>query len=233
MAHTLYYDPTNDSLVVGFGSHTNKDLVPLFHSYEEKGYNHNKPTVEVGDSKFAFTIETNFGHGDRSYLKFRVVYRGNPLYSFPSISEPEGKNGPSRYFCVEPDASNWYELFNLLCYVYKNRENWNINECLDWLKERLQYDNLEDPIRVALSLRGLFQTLDATGLGTCNPVRELTEQVCTKELPILTKYLLENNCAPNNIVYNAIELLFGYLTSVGRMDIFLKSIYEDNLIARP
>lgn len=226
MAYTLYYNPANDALVAERSSHSNSNLVPLFNSYDEKGYNHNKPTVEVEHTGFAFTIETNFGYSGRSHLRFKAVYKGHPLYSYPSMSDFAGNGGPSVYFCVEPEASNWSELFNMLCYVYKNRDNWNINKCLEWLEQRAQNDIVGDPVIMARSLQGLFSSFETTHFGTCNPIMVLTEQLCSRELPIYSKYLLENNCTSENIVYRTIESIFKFLVSIGRLDIFLKAIQD-------
>lgn len=224
MAYYLNYDSNTDSLSVGYSEN---GINTLFESYEEKGYNNNRPPITIGDSGFTFTIETNFGFSYRSYLRFKIEYKGSNLYSFRNKMGKYAVEGPSTYFCVEPDPKNWYDLLLLLCEVYRNRDCWNLNQCLEWQEARIINKIIvKTPLHLAKSLSAYFSMLKSTHLGLCAPVLEGIKSICEKELPVLVANILNNNPNKENIDYakEAISLAFEYMSSIDHMELFLKAI---------
>lgn len=225
MACHLIYDTVNDTLSFEAGVIIGNN-VSLFESYEEKGYKNNKPSVTVGNSGFTFTIETNFGYGRAAHLRFQAEYKGTILYSFKNENGVYGIDAPSKYFNVKPDPENWPFLFAVLCNVYKNRDNWNINECLRWQEARLNVEVIQNPNDLSKSFRGYIEMLDVTRIATCSPIMKGTETIMARELPLLAKLLLNDSkkSTNKNCMKQAIETAFEHLRSKDKMVDFIRNV---------
>ena len=225
MACHLIYDTVNDTLSFEVGVIIGNN-VSLFESYEEKGYKNNKPSVTVGNSGFTFAIETNFGYGRAAHLRFQAEYKGSVLYSFKNENGEYGIGAPSKFFNVKPDTENWPFLFALLCNVYKNRDNWNINECLRWQEARLKAEVIQDSNDLSKSFRGYIEMLDVTRIATCSPIMKGTEAIIARELPLLARLLLNDSKKSINksSVKQAIETAFEHLKSKDKMEDFIKNV---------
>lgn len=225
MTYFLNYDTQKDQLSFDKTSRCGT-VVTLFESYDDVGYSKNKPSVTVGDSGFTFTIETNFGYGQSSYLRFRVDYKGNTLFSFQNKRGEYSCSAPSNTFCVVPDSENWCDLFKLLAKVYNDRDIWNINECLKWLQIRNENEVIQSPILLARTFIKYFNVLDASHLGKCTPVKRATEELLIREIPKLADNLLscELSTYDLDVTKDALSEAFTYLSSIDMMKIFIKAV---------
>lgn len=232
MAYCLNYSKTNDTLSVG-DSVQNSDLIQIFESYEDKGYDKNRPCVTVGESGFTFTIETNFGYGKKSFLRFRVEYNGNILYCFRNRHGEYNHAIPSPYFNFEPEPESWDKLFTTLCYVYNNKEYWNVNECLKWLDIRIASPIQHAPAILTQSFHGFVEMLIATGVANYTPVMEKTEIIIANELPILSKIIIKEDNKPQRYEYSikGIVSSFKFLNSIGRIDIFIRALQNNKALS--
>lgn len=226
MAYCLNYDKANDTLYIGNGVQ-NSHLVQLFESYEDKGYEKNIPSVTIGESGFIFTIETNFGYGQKAYLRFRAEYNGNVLYSFQNRRGEYNHATPSPYFNFEPEPENWDKLLTMLCHVYKNKDYWNVNECMKWQEIRIANPIRHAPSILTQSFNGFVEMLTTTGIANYTPILEKAEIIITYELPILSQIILQEDIETQryNNSKKGIISAFEFLKSIDRLDIFLKALH--------
>lgn len=227
MAYYLNYNQINDTLSVGTHSRFS-NLITLFESYEEKGYDKNRASVTIGNSGFTFCIETNFGYGQRSYLRFKAEYNGSVLYCFQSKSGEYSHATPSPYFNVEPDPENWDKLFDLLCHVYKSKESWNVNECLKWQEVRIANPILNAPSILTKSFCGFVEMLATTGIASLTPIMEKTEIIISKDLPILSQIIIKEDRELQHyeLSKQGIKKAFEFLFSIDRLEFFLKALHK-------
>lgn len=227
MAILLNYDKSSDKL--SRSCFPNINQTTLFESYEDKGYDKNRPSVTVDNSGFTFTIATNFGYGKKSFLGFRAEYKGNTLFSYKNKNGEYGVNAPSMLFEVEPNSEpgNWVMLFDLLIEVYNNRDNWNINQCLKWQEARLQNPLLKYPRSLAQSFSGYMKMLNEALIGNCSPIEANTLSIIERELPVFAQKLPSSKTNFEKLyedLKNAIDITYEYMTTQGLLKEFIKIV---------
>lgn len=99
----------------------------LFSSYETKGWKDTE-WIQIPESGFAFRIMSNFGFGNKAYLKCFVKYKEKMLVNSDSWCETKNQ---LTYWEEQPTPHHWMDLLRHIVDSYKKRDAWNYNNILD------------------------------------------------------------------------------------------------------
>ena len=197
--NVISFDKETNSLCYNTWSHP-----ILFSSYEEKGW---KDTgwIQVPESSFAFRIMSNFGYGNRAYLKCRIKYKEQLLVNSDSWCETKKL---LTYWEEEPTTAYWENLLKHIVDIYKTRDAWNYNNILNAAKKLNEYLSFPEllevyahkwsntnfnysPQRKNVHLIGkcdeLLTNIQELRLEDYDNIREVTSEICEKAIALIFK----------------------------------------------
>ena len=197
--NVLSFDKKTEALCYNTWSHP-----ILFSSYEENGWK-DSGWIQVPESSFAFRIMSNFGYGNRAYLKCGVKYKEQLLVNSDSWCETEKL---LTYWEEQPTTDYWEDLLMHIVDIYKKRDAWNYNNILNaadklnhylsfpellevkahkWSNTHFNYSLQIKNIHLIEKCDELITKIQELKLENYDNIREVTSEICGKVIALIFK----------------------------------------------
>ena len=193
----LSFDQQTDALCYNIGGYP-----ILFSSYEENGWK-NSGWIQVPESSFAFRIMSNFGYGNRAYLKCEVKYKEQLLVNSDSWCETKKHLTDWE---EQPIPDSWGNLLKQIIDMYKKRDAWNYNNILNaagklnhylsfpellevhvykWSKTPFNYSPKIKNLHLIEKCNELIQKIQELRLENYDTIRAVTSEICRKVIVLI------------------------------------------------
>lgn len=247
--NVISFDKETNSLCYNIWSHP-----ILFSSYEENGW---KDTgwIQVPESSFAFRIMSNFGYGNKAYLKCGIKYKEVLLVNSDSWCETKKL---LTYWEEQPTTDYWENLLKHIVDIYKKRDAWNYNNILNaanklndylsfpellkvyahkWSNAHFNYSNQIKNVHLIGKCDELLTKTLELRLENYDNIRETTSEICEKAIALIFKTynsIIDESSSTEKVkethigITNSFNTVYKFLQNTNQLHLLFSNKYIIN-----